>query len=143
MGGSLEIQKNPRAHKNKIGTPPPPKTQNTPPPPPKKAEFYGHGFFLQKERIFPGVHKIGAPFPAPELQTKHFTDTRIFLRNFQSISLDIFNRVGLFYLRVCVGLVFFTYGSPPPPEIRFGLFCLRFPPSGNWVWSFLLTVPPL
>ena len=29
------------------------------------------------------------------------------------------------------GLVFFTYGSPPPAEIRFGLFCLRFPP----VWK--------
>ena len=26
------FQKNPRAHKNKIGTSPPPKTQNTPPP---------------------------------------------------------------------------------------------------------------
>ena len=27
-------------------------------------------------------------------------------------------------------------------ENRFGLFYLRFPPSGNWVGSFLLTVPP-
>ena len=25
---------------------------------------------------------------------------------------------------------------------RFGLFYLRFPPSGNWVWSLLLTLPP-
>ena len=50
-------------------------------------------------------------------------------------------RVGLFCLRCKLGLVFFTYGSPCP-EIRFGLFCLRFAPSGNWVWSFLLTVPP-
>ena len=30
---------------------PPPKTQNTPPPK-KIEEFYGHGFFLQKQRIF-------------------------------------------------------------------------------------------
>ena len=36
---------------------------------------------------------------------------------------------GLFYLR-------------SPPLQKFGHFCLRFPPSGNWVWSFLLTVPP-
>ena len=44
------IQKNPRAHKNKIGTPPPP-------PPPKKKKNPKRGilrtwFFLQKERIF-------------------------------------------------------------------------------------------
>ena len=28
-------------------------------------------------------------------------------------------------------------------ENRFGLFYLRFPPSENWIWSFLLTVPPV
>ena len=38
---------------------PPPPTQN--PPPLQNNEFYGHEFFLQKERFFPGVHKIGAP----------------------------------------------------------------------------------
>ena len=37
-------------------------------------------FFLQKERIFPGVHKIGAPISGPRIADKHFTDTkRIFL----------------------------------------------------------------
>ena len=37
------------------------------------------GFFLQKERIFPGVHKIDAPIPGPRIADKNFTDTRIFL----------------------------------------------------------------
>ena len=75
---TLEDQKNPRAHKNKIGTPPPPKPKI--PPPPKNEEFYGHGFFLRKERIFPGVHKIDAPISGPRIADNNFTDTRIFLR---------------------------------------------------------------
>ena len=72
------FQKNPRAHKNQIGTSPP-KTQNTPTPlPPKKEEFYGHGGFPAES---PGAHKIGAriAFSAPELRTKNFTDMRHFL----------------------------------------------------------------
>ena len=36
-------------------------------------------FFLQKERIFPGVHEIDAPISSPRIADKHFTDTRIFL----------------------------------------------------------------
>ena len=44
--------------------PPPPKT------PPKKGEFYGHGFSCRKNAFFPGVHKIGASIPAPELRTR-------------------------------------------------------------------------
>ena len=72
-------QKNPRAHKNKIGTPPPKKkNQNTPPP--KTRSFMDMGFFLQKERIFPGVHKIDAPISGPRIADKNFTDTRIFLK---------------------------------------------------------------
>ena len=47
-------QKNPCAHKNKIGTPPPPPKKN-----PK-----------QKERIFPGVHKIDAPISGPRIADK-------------------------------------------------------------------------
>ena len=46
---NLNYQKNPRAHKNRIGTPPPPKPKI---PPPLKRGIYGHGFFLQKEHIF-------------------------------------------------------------------------------------------
>ena len=37
------------------------------------------------------------------------------------------NWLGLFYLRLKVGLVFFAYGGD-----RFGLFCLRLSPCGNW-----------
>ena len=70
-------QKNPRAHKNKIGTPPPPKPKI--PPPPKNEEFYGHRVFLQKERIFPGVHKIVAAISGPRIADTNFADTRIFL----------------------------------------------------------------
>ena len=43
------FQKNPRAHKNKIGTPPP---QTKIPPPPKNEEFMDMEGFLQKECIF-------------------------------------------------------------------------------------------
>ena len=35
--------------------------------------------FLQKEGIFPGVHKIGAAISGPRIEDKNFTDTRIFL----------------------------------------------------------------
>ena len=51
-------------------------------------------------------------------------------------------RFGLLCLWWKISEVFFTYGSPRL-EIGFGLFCLRFPPPGNQVWSFLLTVPPV
>ena len=44
------------------------------------------------------------------------------------------------FLTVEIGLVFFTYGCPRP-EIAFGLLCLRFSTSRNWVWSVLISVP--
>ena len=71
-------QKNPRAHKNKIGTPSPKKTQI--PPPPKTRNFVDMGFLLQKERICPGVHKIDAPISGPRIADKNFTGTRVFLK---------------------------------------------------------------
>ena len=38
------------------------------------------GFFLQKKRIFPGIHKIGAAFSGPRIADTNFTDTKkIFL----------------------------------------------------------------
>ena len=59
-------QKNPRALKNKIGTPPPPTKT-----PPLKEEFYGHAFFpCRKNAFFQAPIKLAQPFPAPELQTK-------------------------------------------------------------------------
>ena len=83
-----EIQKNPRAHKNKIGPPPPPKTQNTPPP--QNEEFYGHRFSCRKNAFFPGVHKIGAAISGPRIADTNFTDTRIFLRNYIRTHLQAF-----------------------------------------------------
>ena len=70
-------QKNPRAHKNKIGTSPPPKPNS--PPPPKTRNFMDMEVFLQKEGIFPGVRKIGAAISGPRIADTNFTDTRIFL----------------------------------------------------------------
>ena len=69
-------QKNPRAHKNKIGTSPPP-----PKPPQKKGNFMEKmGFCCRKNAFFPGVHKIGAPISGPRIADTNFTDTRIFLK---------------------------------------------------------------
>ena len=58
--------------------------------------------------------------------------------------------VGLFYLRLglfCLRLVFVAYGNLVwsfllTVENRFGLFYLRFPPSGNWFGLFCLRFPP-
>ena len=79
----IQNQKNPRAHKNKIGTPPLPIPKYHPPP--LNEQFYGHGFFLQKERIFPGVRKIGAPISGPKIADMNFAATRIFLKKGRSI----------------------------------------------------------
>ena len=66
-------KKNPRAHKNKIGTPP------KYPPPLKEGILWTWVFFLQKERIFQVSIKLAQPFPAPRIADKNFMDTRIFL----------------------------------------------------------------
>ena len=58
--------------KIKSALPPPPK------PPPKRGILWTW-VFLQKERIFPGVHKIGAAISGPRIADTNFTDTRIFL----------------------------------------------------------------
>ena len=81
----------PRAHKkynwhskNIIGTPPkkPPKNPKRPNIPPENEDFFGHGGLipLTEPKKIPGAHEIGEPFPALELRTKHFTDTRLFLK---------------------------------------------------------------
>ena len=50
------------------------------------------GFFLQKERFFPGVHKIGAAISGPGIADTNFTDTRIFLKNEWSRSYRVTNQ---------------------------------------------------
>ena len=61
------FRKNPRAHKNKIGTSPPPAKPKIPPPNPK---FYGHGFSCRTDAFFQASIKLAQPFPAAELRTK-------------------------------------------------------------------------
>ena len=58
-----DSQKNPRAHKNKIGTPPPKKTQNTPPL--KGGILWTWGFACRKNAFFQAPVKLAHPFPAP------------------------------------------------------------------------------
>ena len=72
-------QKNPRAHKNIIGTPPPPPKNPKKPqiPPPKTRNFMDIVF---PGRIFPGVHKIGAAASGPRITDTNFTDTRVLLK---------------------------------------------------------------
>ena len=76
-------QKNPRAHKNKIGSPPPPK-KKTPkhPPPPKRGILWAWVFSCRKNAFFQAPIKLAQPLPAPEYWAKFFTDTRIFLKLF-------------------------------------------------------------
>ena len=45
--------------------------------------------FLQKERILPGAHKIGAGISGPRIADTNFTDTRIFLILWSEIQNDI------------------------------------------------------
>ena len=75
--------------KIKSALPPPapkPNFQNTLPPP--NEEFYGHsrGFPAERRHFFQVSIKLAQPFPAPELRTKIFTDTRIFLKFLRSHS---------------------------------------------------------
>ena len=52
-----------------------------PPPPTQKGGILRTWFFLQKEGIFPGVHKIGAAISGPRIADTNFTATkRIFLK---------------------------------------------------------------
>ena len=63
------IQKNPRAHKHKIGTSP---QKNPKYPPVKRGIFMDMEVFLQKEGKIPGAHKIGAPISSPRIADKTF-----------------------------------------------------------------------
>ena len=72
----------------------------------------------------------------------------IFGRSFLLTGKSFLLTVGLCCLR-SVGLVFFTYGrnsvwsSLLTVEIGLVFFAYGSPLAGNWVWSFLLTVPPV
>ena len=60
---SCFYQKNPHAHKNKIGTSTPPSKKPQPPPPPKRRNFMGMGFSSKKSQKMPCAHEIcGAIF---------------------------------------------------------------------------------
>ena len=73
-------QKNPRAHKNKIGTPPPPKKPKIPPPPPKKKRnFMDMGFPAERTHFSRRNFKTSAPISGPRIADRNFTDTRILL----------------------------------------------------------------
>ena len=67
-------QKNPRAHKNKIGTSPP----NPKYPPPKTRNFMDMVFSCRTDAFFQASHKIGAAISGPRIADTNFTDTRIF-----------------------------------------------------------------
>ena len=71
-------QKNPRTHKNKIGTPPPP-NPNTPPP--KTRNFMDMAFPAEQTHFFQASIKLVQPFPAPELRTRILRTRGFFLKN--------------------------------------------------------------
>ena len=62
------FQKNPRVHKNKIGTSPPP--PNPKYSPPKTRNFMDIGFPAERTHFFQAPIKLAQPFPAPELRTR-------------------------------------------------------------------------
>ena len=72
-GCTKEGQKNPRAHKNKIGT-------SQPPPPPQKPKiprfetrlFIGMRVCLQKEPKIPDAHKTSAAISGPKIAEIEF-----------------------------------------------------------------------
>ena len=72
-------QKNPRAHKNRIGTSIPP-SRKPQPPPPRTRNFTGMGIFQQKEPKKPGAHKIGAAISGLSITGGKIMDTKLFLR---------------------------------------------------------------
>ena len=73
--------------------PPPPKT------PPQKRGILRTWFFLQKERIFPGVHKIGAPISGPRIAGNKNLRTRAFFWEVQALKALVLpgeSRMGFF-----------------------------------------------
>ena len=81
------VRKIPAPIKIKSALPPPPKTQI---PPPQNEEFMDMAVFLQKEGIFPGVHKIGAAIYSRRIADKN---SRIFpnLLSLEFVKLTFFS----------------------------------------------------
>ena len=69
-------QKNPCAHKNRIGTPPPPKTQNTPPL--KRGILWAWVFPAERKHFSRGPY-IGTAISGPRIAGKTFYGHEIFL----------------------------------------------------------------
>ena len=69
------FQKNPHAHRKKIGTPPPPNPKY---PPLKRGILWTWRFSCRKNAEILGAHQIGAAISGPRIADKNFTDTRIF-----------------------------------------------------------------
>ena len=95
------------------------------------------GFSLQKERIFKAPIKLAQPFPAPELQTKHFMDTRMFLRRKFALS-SLIGVNSVLFLCVCSGTrsagpVQWDFPQPRGPKDRKQTFSFD---------RFRKTIPP-
>ena len=114
----LTFQKNPRAHKNKIGTPPPPKDPKYPPP--KTRNFMEKmGFSCRKNAFFQASIKLTHPFPAPELRTR-ILRTRGFFWNLKGFDSG--------RVRPRQGTEICDFGAPSPLDFFFYFF----------QWIFLL-----
>ena len=114
MRHQKKIRKIPAPIKIKSALPPPPKTQINPPPP-KRRNLYcmDMGFLLQKERIFPGAHKIGAAISRPRIADKKFYGHEDFSENGKVNFLYRYRPEGIF--RFFFGLIL----DPPPRYICF------------------------
>ena len=65
--GFAFTQKNPRAHRNKIGTSTTPPFKKSPEPPLKGGILWAWGFSRRKNQKIAGAHKIGAATPGPRI----------------------------------------------------------------------------
>ena len=86
-------QKNPRAHKKRIGTSPPKKKTQIPAPPPKRGILWAWRFSCRKKAVFSRrPSNWRSHFRPPELRAKHFKDTRIFMKKVVSDTLGFGNQ---------------------------------------------------
>ena len=79
----LDCQKNPRAHKNQIGTPLPPQTQHITPP--KRGILWTWKCSCRKNAEILGAHKIGAAISGPRIADTNFLRTRGFFKDWECL----------------------------------------------------------